>query len=218
MSDTPANTPKRRKIVTADIADDGADMVLSLHGPVDSDGKFPVVDSLTFNETSIHSDLVRWFAMNGVKDILSNIWNRPDEDATPQSIRASLQKVLDAITDGSWEPGRSFVERDPTDLELAIAEATGQSVSAVIDRIENEYERDEHGELKLDKAGRKSRVFNKRMLDALANDVKIKPILARLTEERAKRLKAEAKSGGGRDLLGSIFGSVEPAAQDVAAN
>lgn len=195
----------RRKIVTAKIAEDNSTVSFDIHGPADDAGKFPVVDTLDFAATSLPEGREVWFALYGLSQIVSNRYNRMDDDATPGDVRLAVLEVLDAVRDGSWTPGRSFVERDPTDLEMAIAEATGQPVADVMDRVENTFELAADGTPKLDKKGRRARVFNKRMLDSLAQDAKIKPILARLVAERAKRLSAEAKRGGGTDLLGSMF-------------
>lgn len=195
----------RRKIVTARIADDNSAVEFDIHGPVDANGKFPVVDSLVFNATSLPQDRELWFALYGLSQIVSNRYNRMDDDATPDDVRAAVAEVLNAVRDGSWTPGRSFAEREPTDLELAIAEATGQPVREVIEQIETKLVLNDDGTPKLDKRGRTARVFNGRMLEALSQDAKIKPILARLVAERAKRLSAEAKRGGGTDLLGSMF-------------
>lgn len=209
-----AERTPRRRVVTADIADDGSDLELNIHGPKDDAGKYPVVDGLTFNATSIPQERVNWFALYGIQQILSNRWNRLDEDATPADVRSALAEIIDAIADNTWTPGRTFAEREPTDLELAVAEATGLPVSQIMDDFENKVQLDEHGEPKLDKRGRKMRVFTQRMQDALANDAKIKPILARIVAERAKRLQAEAKRGGGSDLLGSMFGTPVVASAD----
>lgn len=195
----------RRKIVTAQVSEDLSAVAFAIHGPVDAAGKFPVVDVLTFLATDLPEGREVWFALYGLSQVVSNRYNRMDDDATPSDVRLAVLEVLDAVRDGSWTPGRSFAERDPTDLELAIAEATNQPIADVMDRIENTFEKNEDGTLALDKKGRRSRVFNKLMLNNLEQDAKIKPILARLVAERAKRLATEAKRGGGSDLLGSMF-------------
>lgn len=201
----------RRKVVTARIADDLSAVEYDIHGPLNAEtGKFPVVDTVRLPASAVPEDRQVWFMLYGVSQVLATRYNRLDEDATPGDVKIAVLEVLDAIADGTWAPGRSFAEREPTDLELAIAEATNTPVADIIDRIENTYEKNGDGTDKLDKAGRKSRVFNKRMLDALAQDAKIKPILARLVAERAKRLAADSKKPG-TDLLGSLFAPTPPA-------
>lgn len=204
----------RRKIVTARIAEDNSAVEFDIHGPADADGKFPVVDTLTFNATSLPEGREVWFALYGLSQVVSTRYNRLDDDATPADVRAAVAEILDAVRDNTWTPGRSFAERDPTDLELAIAEATGQPVADVMTQIADKVQVNEDGTPKLDARGRKMRVFTQRQLDLIAQDAQIKPILARLVAERAKRLQADARKGGGTNLLGSMFsaGAVAPTA------
>lgn len=208
----------RRKIVTARIAEDNSAIEFDIHGPLDAaTGKFPVVDGLTFNAASLPASREVWFALYGLSQIVANRYNRLDDDATPADVRAAVAEILDAVRADTWQPGRSFTERDPTDLELAIAEALGRDIREVMDDIENKVQTNEDGTPKLDKRGRQMRVFTQRMLDAIAADAKVKPILARLTAERAKRLQAEAKAGGGTDMLSSMFGTSEAEPEQAAA-
>lgn len=204
-----ADKATRRKVVTSRIAEDGSAVSYDIHGPLDpATGKYPVVDTINYPATAVPENRQVWFMLHGISQVLASRYNRLDDNATPGDVKLALLEVLDAISDGSWSPGRSFAEREPTDLECAIAEATGQSVSDIIDQIENTFEKNEDGTIKItrtkDGKERRHRVFNQRMLDALAEDAKIKPILARLTAERAKRLQAEAKKGG-TDLLDTMF-------------
>jgi hypothetical protein len=211
----------RRRIVSAKIAEDAADLTFDIFGPAGEDGKQPVADTMTYNRTSIPDSLGPYLQMYGLAQIVSNRYNRLDEDATPADVRAAVSEVLDAVTAGTWTPGRVMGEREPTDLELAIAEATGTPISDLLDRIENEVQLDANGQPKLDGRGRKMRVFTQRVLDGLKDDPAVRPIYARLVAERAKRLQAAAKNKGGVSSLGKLFaapsGEVSPEPEAVAA-
>lgn len=203
----------RRRIVSAKISEDGTSVNYAIHGPADADGKFPVVDNVPFTVDHIPTDRLAWFALYGVSQVVSNAYNKLDDDVTPDEVRASVSDVLADIHAGTWAPGRAgFAEREPTDLELAMAEVMGRDVSDIMDHVDNDVQMDEHGQPKLDKRGRQMRVFTKRMLDNIANDPAVKPVYARIVAERAKRLAAEAKADrGGQSKLGSLFGNVAAA-------
>lgn len=202
----------RRRIVSAKIAETGDTVTYNIHGPADTDGKFPVVDAVEFSAASIPSDKLYWFALYGVSQVVSNAYNKLDDDVTPDDTRASVVNVLDEIEAGTWAPGRAgFAEREPTDLELAMAEVMGREVSDIMDHVDNDVQLDVDGSPKLDARGRKMRVFTKRMLDNIANDPAVKPVYARIVAERAKRLAAEAKSSkGGQSKLSGLFGGSAP--------
>lgn len=198
--------PTRRKIVRATIADDGADVAYAVFGPADDTGKQTVADTLTFDVASIPIDRLHWFCLYGLSQVVSNQYNKLPDDATPATVRQTIAATLDAVRENTWTPGRSFAERDPTDLELAMAEAMGRDVREVMDHVENDVQRDDAGNPKLDKRGRMMRVFTQRTLDSIAEDPAVKPIYARIVAERAKRLQAEAKKGGGTSKLSGLFG------------
>ena len=187
----------RRKLVRSKIAPDGSAVTFDIFGPADSNGDQSVVSTLSFNVADIPADRLSWFAAYGYAQIGSNRYNKlSDEDATPDRVRRELDDLGTTVSNGTWTPGRVLADREPSDLELAIAEATGTPIADLLDRIENEVHLDEHGNPKRDKAGRVSKVFTKSVLTSLAEDPAVKPIYARLVAERAKRLSAEAKRGG----------------------
>lgn len=205
----------RRRIVSAKIAETGDTVTYNIHGPADADGKFPVVDTVSFAVGNIPADKRDWFTLYGVSQVVSNSYNKLDDDVTPDDVRKSVCDVLDEIEAGTWAPGRAgFAEREPTDLELAMAEVMGREVSDIMDHVDNDVQTNEDGSPKLDARGRKMRVFTKRMLDNIANDPAVKPVYARIVAERAKRLAAEAKSSkGGQSKLSGLFGGSAPAVE-----
>lgn len=210
----------RRRIVSAKIAEDAQSVAYNIHGPADADGKFPVIDTVSFSVDHIPADRLSWFALYGVSQVVSNAYNKLDDDVTPDDVRASVNAVLADIHAGTWAPGRTgFAEREPTDLELAMAEVMGRDVSEIMDHVDNDVQKNDDGTPKLDARGRQMRVFTKRMLDNIANDPAVKPVYARIVAERAKRLAAEAKSErGGQSRLGSLFGTptvAEPTPADT---
>lgn len=180
----------------------------------DAEGKQTVDRQKTFNYAALHDSLIPTLALQGVASALSNRHNRLDE-WTPAIISDVFDKLVAELSDGTWTPGRTWDEREPTDLELAVAEATGQDIAAVMRDFDERIVLNADGTPKLDKRGHKSRVFTKTMQDNLAKDPAIRPILARLADERAKRLRAEAKSASDApSTLGSLFAA--PAAEPQA--
>ena len=208
---------QRKRIVFNTIADDGADITFDILGPPNADGKQEVVDTVTYAFASVPANRAQWFALHGIAAVVSNRYRALDDDATPADVRASIEGTLSTITAGTWEPGRTFAERAPTDLELAIAEATNTPIADLLNRIENEVQLNADGTPKLDARGRKMRVFTQRVLDGLKDDPAVRPIYARLLAERAKRESAAAKAGGGTSKLSGLFASPQPVETAAAA-
>jgi hypothetical protein len=213
---------KRLRKVSARIADDGSSVEYAIFGPASEDGKQPVADTTAFHADQLPQDRFNWFALYGLSQVVANAYNRPSVGDTPTEVLAVVNAVLADVASGEWSPGRqSFAERDPTDLELALAEVMGQSVDDVMKHVDEDLQTNDDGSPKLDKRGRTMRVFTKRMLDDLADDPAVKPVYARIVAERAKRLSAEAKAGkSGVSKLGGLFApaqSSEPAAAEAVA-
>lgn len=214
----------RRKIVTTEIDEDTGIATLTFWSAPDSDGTQVTEGTATVDPDKFHSSLAGQLMLMGFQSVFGNQYNRLD-DPEPAAVRDILDKLLPTMLDGTWTPGRRFAEAEPTLLELAIAEATGQPVHLVQKRIDEEVWRvgpaDKSapfgtGEPKRDKRGRVARVFTKRYLDNLANDPRVRPILARLTAEHAKRLGAK-RSDDAPSTIGDLFGSGD-GAQAEAAN
>ncbi len=211
---------KRLRKVSASISDDGSSVEYRVFGPADDTGKQPVADTTAFRADQLPSDRYAWFALYGLSQVVANAYNRPSVGDTPAEVLAVVNSVLADVASGEWSPGRSggFTEREPTDLELAMAEVMGRSVDDIIAHINDDIERNADGSPKLDARGRTKRVFTKTLLAEIANDPAIKPVYARLVTERAKRLGAEAKSAkGGESKLAGLFGTPAPAAEPVPA-
>ncbi len=209
-------TTRLRK-VSASIASDGAEVTYSVFGPADATGKQPVVSTTALRADQIPPARLTWFALHGVSQVVANSYNRPSVSDDPAEVLAIVNTVLADIVSGVWSPGsRAPTEREPTDLELAMAEVMGRSVEDIIEHINDDIERNADGSPKLDARGRTKRVFTKTLLAEIANDPAIKPVYARLVTERAKRLGAEAKSAkGGESKLAGLFGPAAPAAEPV---
>jgi hypothetical protein len=198
---------KRLRKVSAVIAEDGTSVEYRTFGPADSNGHQAVVDTTAMHADQIPHDRLNWFALYGISQVVANGYNRPTVGNDPVEVLAVVNAILADIASGEWSPGRqSFAERDPTDLELALAEVMGQSVDDVMKHVDEDLQTNDDGSPKLDKRGRTMRVFTKRMLDDLADDPAVKPVYARIVAERAKRLSAEAKAGkAGVSKLGGLF-------------
>ena len=198
---------KRLRKVSASISDDGASVEYRIFGPAASDGKQPIADTTAFHADQLPQDRFNWFALYGLSQVVANAYNRPTVGDAPAEVLAVVNAVLADVASGEWSPGRqSFAEREPTDLELAMAEVMGRDIADVMEHVDEDIQRDDTGAPKLDKRGRTMRVFTKRMLDSIADDPAVKPVYARIVAERAKRLTAEAKAGKtGVSKLGGLF-------------
>ena len=208
---------KRRKTVRVAPEEDYSAVTLTLYDrPVDGEQK--VYSTVSFDLATIHPSLIASQLCRGFTETFANIYNRL-EDPTGEELLDCYTKYAASIKDGTFSPGRSY-ESEPTDLELAIAEATGQPVHLVQQTIEDTLARPKlsaDGVTPLrDKAGRIVHQYRRTdVLKSLSTDPAVQPILARLTAERARRMAADAKKAHGQpSALTSIFG---PATQPAAA-
>jgi hypothetical protein len=211
---------KRLRKVSASISDDGSEVTYNIFGPADDTGKQPIASTTAFTVSQLPADRYAWFALYGLSQVVANSYNRPSVGDTPAEVLAVVNSVLADVASGQWSPGRSggFAEREPTDLELAMAEVMGRSVEDIMEHVADDIQREPDGSPKLDKRGRTMRVFTARMLASIAEDPAVKPVYARLVAERAKRLGAEAKSAkGGESKLAGLFGQAAPATEPVPA-
>jgi hypothetical protein len=210
---------KRLRKVSASISDDGTSVEYKIFGPASEDGKQSVADTTAFQASQLPQDRYAWFALYGLSQVVANAYNRPSVGDTPAEVLAVVNAVLADVASGEWSPGRqSFAERDPTDLELAMAEVMGRTVEDIMEHVDEDLQKNDDGTLKLDKRGRSMRVFTKRMLDSIADDPAVKPVYARIVAERAKRLTAEAKAGKtGASKLGGLFAAPTAAASEPVA-
>lgn len=188
----------RTKIVSANFDDhtlrvwdapnaDGDQQVHSLYSP--ETGKFP-------------EDIQATLRFIGFQSVASNFYTRLD-NASPENVRAVLDKVAASMADGTWEPGRQFAASEPTDIELAIAEAKNLPVHVVQEDIETRMKLGTDGQPERDQRGRTKRVFTKKVLDAIAKDPKIAPILARIAQERARAVRKDGQDTGLLDMFAS---------------
>jgi hypothetical protein len=216
MSDAPTTRTKRLRVVALDRIENGVAHFNVFSRDLDAEGKQPIAAVQEVPYTDIHETLRETMALLGFASVWSNRYGRLDAPS-PAEVLESLKPLYEAIHDGTWTPGRAFEERDPTDIELAVAEATSKPVADIMEMFENTFSKNIDGTFVLDKRGHKSRVYTKRVLDQFAEDPRIKPILARIVSERAKRLSADAKRGGTENsALNSLFAAPTPLAD--AAN
>ena len=210
---------KRRKTVRVAPEDDYSAVTLTLYDRP-ADGEQRVHATVAFDISTIPPALVPAFLTRGFTETFANIYNRLD-DPSGEDLVECYTRFAASVKDGTFTPGRSY-ESEPTDLELAIAEATGQPVHLVQQTIEDTLARPKlsaDGVTPLrDKAGRIVHQYRRAdVLKSLSTDPAVQPILARLTAERARRMASDAKKAHGQpSALTSIFGSATPAA--VAAN
>jgi hypothetical protein len=202
----------RRRTVSTTLAEDGQSAAFAIYTRPAADGTQHIAETVTFPVADVHADLLSTFALMGFATAWSNRFQRLDNPHA-SDVRRSFDEFVAIVKDGTWQPGRAIGEGEPTDLELAIAEATGQPVHVIQKRIEEDVVRTPDGQPVLDARGRHKRIFTKAYLEAIANDPKVKPIYARIVAERARRLAAEAKADK-RDTstVVDLFGSPAPQA------
>jgi hypothetical protein len=82
---------------------------------------------------------------------------------------------------------------EPDDIVLAMAEATGRPVHVIQKDIDERIQKDASGNPIRDKKGRTRKFFTQAVLDKLAQDPRVAPIMARLAKERADKMAAAAK-------------------------
>jgi hypothetical protein len=87
----------------------------------------------------------------------------------------------------------SYDAGEPDDIVLAMAEATGRPVHVIQQDIDERIQKDASGNPIRDKKGRTRKFFTKAVLDKLAQDPRVAPIMARLAKERADKMAAAAK-------------------------
>lgn len=200
----------KRKIVAVAFAD--GKITFGVYGLPDEHGAQTIGHSLTIDLAEIHTDLVDAMIAEGVKSAYSNRYQRVE---TPAEVVKAGNEFLAALRDGSYKPGRSAGEPEYDDLVLAVAEATSKTPDAIQTEFDTRSARDNTGAIITTTRGGKTsprKFFDAAMRNKLAHDKRIAPILARLAEERAKALKAEARDKDAPDMLGGMFGDTEQAA------
>lgn len=201
----------RRKTVSATINEDNTAVTFKLYTRPDDAGNQSVAETVSVTLDDIAPRYRDYFILLGFNTLFSNRYNRLDNPDATDTCKC-FDDFASAVRDGTWEPGtRAVGDSEPDDIVVAIAEATGQPVHVIQDRIDNELQKNPDGTPRVDKRGRNMRVFNAAMLAKIADDPKVKPILARLSAERAKRLTAEAKaqaaSGAQSSMLDTFGGT-----------
>jgi hypothetical protein len=211
MSDANTVTKSRRRIATADLANSKLDV----YGAPDASGKQAVSFSFPIDPAKWQDAKRQQAAIYGFIQFAANTYNRLD-DPSPENVRAVLDKLDAALTDGTFEPGRNLAQGEPTLLERALAEATGVPVADMQRDIAERLVLGPDGTPVTDARGRNKRVFTKAVLDAMARDPNVQPILARLTREEAVRLDREAKAHKGDAPTGALDLFKRPAATPQA--
>lgn len=220
ISNSTDKTP-RLKIVSADLS--ASPPSFNIYGPDrDASGKQLVASTYSLDLDAVfHGDarMIALFVTQGFHAVASNAYTRMD-NPTPGGVLQVFNKLAASIADGSWSPGRALGEKEPTDVVLAIAEATGQTVDAVQTRIDTELVRLPSGAPKLSSNGRTQRVFTDTMLANIAKDPKVAPIMARLARERADKMAKAAKDIAKGPTNGALdmFAPPQAETQQEAAN
>lgn len=214
--------PKKVRRSSLDLSDDRQTLSISVFNPPEDDAEDgapqTVFEKVGVAFDAINPALVSTFALLGLAEAFRNRTNGLDAPLGAD-LRKQLDDLLAEVKSGDFKPGRSLAEREPTDIELALAEATGQPIHLIQKDVEERLVRDAEGNPKRDARNRTQRVFTKRALDALASDPRIKPIMARLARERADRLARDMrgkKADDSTSKLGAMFEIVPQATAEAA--
>lgn len=169
---------------------------VTVYGPPGDDGKPVVFKVISLGDPSTWNDKTRnMAAWYGAAYIAQNSYNRHD-NPTPEQVVETVEKTLAALADGTWTPGRTFGFGEQPDIVHALAEYYKVPLHVMAEDIENRIVRGEDGEPVKDAKNRNKRVFTKAVLEHLAQEPAIRPIMARLAKERADRLAKEAREAG----------------------
>lgn len=210
MADT-----KRKRFVSTKIENGVA--TFNLFGPPNEDGEQTIDRKVEFTP-SVVADAIRDNVLcQGFATIYANAYQSMDE-VDPATAEELFNKVLAAVREGTWQPGRSYDAGEPDDIVVALAEATGRPIHLIQQDVDERIQKDASGQPIRDKKGRTRKFFNKAMLEKLARDPKVSPIMARLAKERAERMAKDAR-GTRKDAasgLGDLFGDAEPATAEAA--
>lgn len=182
---------------------DLADMCVLVYGPPDDSGVQHVVETISLRPEDWAVRQREQAAAYGLAAIAANSYNRLDSPSAAD-VAEAVNRTIAAFVDGSWTPGRTITAGEPDDIVVALAEYYGVPVHVMQDDIDNRLERDENGEPVRDARGRNKRVFTQRVLDHIASEPQIRPIMARLAKERAERLAREAKAGSKAPTTGAL--------------
>jgi hypothetical protein len=185
MADT-----KRKRFVSTKIENGVA--TFNLFGPPNEDGEQTVDRAVTFNPGVVADTIRDNVICQGFATIFANAYQSMS-DVDPAEAEKLFNRVLDAVKDGTWTPGRSYDAGEPDDIVLAMAEATGRPVHVIQQDIDERIQKDASGNPIRDKKGRTRKFFTKAVLDKLAQDPRVAPIMARLAKERADKMAAAAK-------------------------
>lgn len=185
MADT-----KRKRFVSTKIENGIA--TFNLFGPPNEDGEQTVDRKVEFNPSAVADAIRDNVICQGFATIYANAYQSMS-DVDPAEAEKLFQRVLDAVKDGIWTPGRSYDAGEPDDIVIAMAEATGRPVHIIQQDIDERIQKDAQGNPIRDKKGRTRKFFTKAVLDKLAQDPRVAPIMARLAKERADKMAAAAK-------------------------
>lgn len=215
---------KRIKVCSQEI--EGSTISLNIYGEPDEHGIQHVTSKVTYDVTKLPEPMQLTLAAVGYGRICENRYNRQSGGV---DVAAVAVKLWDELAAGEWTPGRMAAagESEPSDLELAVAEVTGQPIHLVQHQFaETTQYYDAHGQVvpstspsaerqKLTQAGKALRFFNKDMQTRLSVDPRIAAVLARLERERAQKRIAEARKTSAAPLVDDLFGG-KPAAEQAA--
>jgi hypothetical protein len=213
MADT-----KRIKIATGAI--EGSVLTLRCYdAPHDDGSNQTVIETLVYDVAELPVPVQAQLCALGLNRQIEQRYNRGGD--TFPAVPAIAARVWASMKDGTWQLGRVASESEPSDLELALAEVTNTPIHVVQQRFEEDVVRyptghPHEGEPILDAKGRTRRYFDKQMQARLAEQPRVKLVLARLAQERAKRLAAEAKGKTGTTDLDALFPGERTAPAEAA--
>jgi len=204
----------KNKRMQVSIATDGVEA--TFYSEPNEDGSQAVAGSIKRDLSAVMPRYGAYLAMRGYADLLSQ---RLGGRCGAERFEAE-QALWASLRDGTYDPsavGRGGAQpKAPSDFAVALAEwiNDGRSAHDFQEDIETRLQVDGEGNPRLDARGRQMRYFTQAAIAKLVSETpEVARIMARLGEERAKRLRADARHAeAGGDRVKALFGGPEPVA------
>lgn len=191
-------TVTRNKVMTSSIE---AGVLTITHYTDPANGPQTVAGTLKFTLQDLPTPTILDLAGGGLARDISQSCN--NSNGHPDVVAIATRR-FESMKAGEWHPGKPAVESEPTDLQRAIAEITGQPIHYIINEFETRMQKTNGGEIWRDSRGKPRREFNAAKQAELMQDPEVAEVMARYARERA----AAAKKGQHAKVVSTLFAQV----------
>lgn len=192
--------PSRNKVLSTQI-ENGIITITCYSAP--TDGPQEINATIRYNVHELPTPMILNLAAVGFGAVLGNRHQNTEGHPDIPAIAAHLFAEMQT---SDWKPGkRDATTNEPTDLMKALAEATNKPIHVVQHEFETRVVTRNDGTVYRDNAGKTRRFFSAAVQRELAADVAVLPILARMQQERARALAAQAKGNKEPSKLATLF-------------